>query len=162
LLRENARTFIGVVSDTHGVIRMEAIDQLRGCDLVIHCGDVGTPDVLDVLKALAPVLAVRGNVDRGGWAAVLPATRIVEIGSRRLYVLHDRAALDLDPAAAGFSAVLSGHSHKPAVERVGGVLFLNPGSAGPRRFKLPLTVAHLIVDADTGSCDARIVPLYPS
>src|SRR5262249_27455558 len=157
LPRKIARKCIGVLSDTHGLIRPEALNALRGCDLLIHCGDVGSPGVLDVLKELAPVLAVRGNIDAGRWAVELPATRNVEIASHRIYVLHDRMALDIDPAAAGFSAVLSGHSHKPRVETVEGVLFVNPGSAGPRRFNLPVTLAHLTVDAR--GCRAKIIPL---
>ena len=148
---------IGVISDTHGLVRPAAIELLRGSELIIHCGDIGDPAVLDALRALAPVRAVRGNNDRGGWAAKLPCSEIVEAGGQMLYVLHDVSELDLEPAAAGFVAVLSGHSHRPSVERRRGVLYLNPGSAGPRRFTLPIAVAKLTVSPRR--CDARIVEL---
>jgi putative phosphoesterase len=148
---------IGVISDTHGLVRPAAIDVLRGSELIIHCGDVGDPAVLDALRALAPVRAVRGNNDKGGWAAKLPCSEVVEAGGQMLYVLHDVSELDLEPAAAGFAAVLSGHSHRPSVERRRGVLYLNPGSAGPRRFSLPIAVAKLTVSPRR--CDARIVEL---
>ncbi len=125
------------------MLRPEAVRALAGSDLIIHAGDVGAPEILDALRAVAPVVAVRGNVDSGAWAAKLPATAVAEVGGTLIYVLHDLNELDLDPAAAGFRLVVSGHSHKPAsVERVG-VLFVNPGSAGRRRFKLPVTVARL-------------------
>jgi hypothetical protein len=136
---------VGVVADTHGWVRPEALDALGDSELIIHVGDVGHPDVLEALAALAPVVAVRGNVDRGAWAAELPQTEVVEVGDVLLYVIHDLQALDLDPAAAGFSAVISGHSHRPKIEERGGVLYLNPGSAGPRRFHLPTSIARLHV-----------------
>jgi putative phosphoesterase len=136
---------IGVISDTHGLMRREALQALRGSDLIIHAGDVGDPAVLDALRAIAPTAAVRGNVDTGAWAGSLPVTELVEIGEVLIHVLHDVAELDLDPAAAGFAAVIFGHSHQPLIERRGGVLFLNPGSAGPRRFKLPVAVARIEV-----------------
>jgi putative phosphoesterase len=123
------------------VLRPEAIEALRGCDLLIHAGDVGDPEILERLGALAPTFAVRGNIDTGAWAAGLPATEVVEVDGRSVHVLHDLSQLDLDPAAAGFAAVVSGHSHKPAVQSRNGVLYINPGSAGPRRFKLPVTIA---------------------
>jgi putative phosphoesterase len=148
---------VGVISDTHGLVRPAAIDALRGSDLIVHCGDVGDAAVLDALRALAPVRAVRGNNDKGRWAANLPCSDVVEAGGQMLYVLHDVADLDLEPAAAGFAAVLSGHSHRPSIERRRGVLYLNPGSAGPRRFSLPIAVAKLTVSARR--CDARIVEL---
>lgn len=138
---------IGVISDTHGLLRPEALTVLEGSDRIIHCGDIGRPEVIDGLRALAPVVAIRGNVDRQPWAEAFPDTAVVEANGRRLYVLHDLQALDFDPAAAGFDAVLAGHSHQPRVERRGGVLYLNPGSAGPRRFRLPVAVARLDVSA---------------
>ena len=136
---------VGVISDTHGLVRPAAIEALRGSALIVHCGDVGDAAVLDALRMLAPVRAVRGNNDTGRWAADLPCSEVVEAGGQMLYVLHDVADLDLEPAAAGFTAVLSGHSHRPSVERRRGVLYLNPGSAGPRRFTLPIAVAKLTV-----------------
>ena len=134
---------VGLISDTHGLLRPEALRALEGSDLIIHAGDVGKPEILDDLRALAPVVAVRGNVDRGEWASALPLTAAAEAGPAVIYVLHDVQQLDLDPAAAGFHVVVSGHSHKPSRTERGGVLYINPGSAGPRRFKLPLTVARL-------------------
>jgi len=140
-------TTIGVISDTHGLLRPEAVEALGRPDLLIHAGDLGDPAILGELRRLAPVHAVRGNVDRGAWAEALPLTEVVEVGSALLYVLHDLATLDLDPAAAGFAAVIYGHSHRPSRETRHGVLYLNPGSAGPRRFRLPITVARLTVSA---------------
>ncbi len=134
---------IGLISDTHGLMRKAALKALEGCELVIHAGDVGRPEILDELRAVAPVVAVRGNVDRGAWADKLPATAVVEAHSSLIYVLHDVHELDLDPAAAGFGVVVSGHSHKPGQLVRGGVTYVNPGSAGPRRFHLPITVARL-------------------
>jgi putative phosphoesterase len=134
---------IGLISDTHGLLRDEALRALAGSDLIIHAGDVGKPEILDALKALAPVVAVRGNIDRGAWASTLPATAVAEAGAAAIYVLHDVNELDLDPAASGFQVVVSGHSHQPARVERSGVLFVNPGSAGPRRFRLPVTVARL-------------------
>jgi putative phosphoesterase len=151
------RWVVGVISDTHGLLRPEAVERLRGSDLIVHCGDVGAPDVLDALRATAPVRAVRGNNDRGSWAAGLPTDDVIELGPHALYVIHDVAELALEPSAAGFSAVLSGHSHRPSIARRDGVLFLNPGSAGPRRFSLPIAVARLVVGSR--GCDARIVDL---
>jgi uncharacterized protein len=134
---------IGVISDTHGLMRPEALTALRGSDLIIHAGDVGAPDVLEALRAVAPTFAVRGNVDTASWAARLPMTARVAAGSLFFFVLHEISQLDLDPAAAGFAAVVFGHSHMPAIEWRNGVLFLNPGSAGPRRFRLPVAVARV-------------------
>jgi len=134
---------VGLISDTHGLLRPEALRALAGCDLIIHAGDVGTPEILDALRAVAPVVAVRGNVDKGAWATALPATAVADAGGTLIYVMHDLNDLDLDPAAAGFGVVVSGHSHKPARSERGGVLFVNPGSAGRRRFRLPVTVARL-------------------
>jgi uncharacterized protein len=139
-------TLVGVISDTHGLLRPEALAALRGSDLIIHAGDVGRPDVLDGLRGLAPLFVVRGNVDTQAWAAAWPATEAVRVGPHLLWVLHDISELDLD-AAAGTAAVIYGHSHRAAMETRGGVLYLNPGSAGPRRFRLPVTVARLRVSA---------------
>lgn len=148
---------IGVISDTHGLVRPEALRALAGADLIVHAGDVGGPEVLEALRAVAPVVAVRGNNDRGRWAAALSETEVVETDGRSLYVLHDLKELDLDPRAAGFDAVIAGHSHQPRIERRAGVLYLNPGSAGPRRFRLPIAVAWLAVEA--AGLDAEIVQL---
>lgn len=134
---------IGLISDTHGLLRDEAVQALKGSELIIHAGDVGKPEILDALKAVAPVVAVRGNIDTAAWALTLPTTAVAEAGSATIYVLHDVHQLDLDPAAAGFQIVVSGHSHKPSRTERGRVLYLNPGSAGPRRFQLPVTVARL-------------------
>ena len=137
---------IGVISDTHGLLRPEALDALQGADLILHAGDVGPREILDRLGEIAPTVAVRGNVDTAIWATALPIADVIEAGSLQLSMLHDRAALDLDPRAAGFAAVIFGHSHRPGAERRDGVLYLNPGSAGPRRFTLPVTVARLTVE----------------
>jgi uncharacterized protein len=136
---------VGVISDTHGLIRPQALDALRGAEVIIHGGDVGNAEILDRLRGIAPTFAVRGNVDKAGAAARLPATEIVEAGDLLFYVLHDIADLDLDPPTAGFAAVIFGHSHRPSIETRDGVLYLNPGSAGPRRFKLPVTLARVVV-----------------
>jgi len=140
-----AEHLLGVISDTHGLLRAEALTALAGCELIIHAGDIGTPDVLARLREVAPVVAVRGNNDREAWARTLPDTDVVQIDGLYLYVLHDVKELDLDPRAAGFCAVIAGHSHRPRVEEQDGVLFLNPGSAGPRRFTLPITLARVRV-----------------
>ena len=136
---------VGVISDTHGLLRPQALDALRGSDLIIHAGDVGQPDVLAPLRALAPLHVVRGNVDHGAWAAQLPPTAHVDAGGALFHVLHNIADLDFDPALAGLAAVVYGHSHQPSIETRNGVLFLNPGSAGPRRFSLPITLARVRV-----------------
>jgi putative phosphoesterase len=141
-LADHAAT-IGVISDTHGLLRPEAVAALQGSEVIIHAGDVGKPEILDQLRLIAPVVAVRGNIDTGAWASELPLTAVVEGRSARIYVLHDVHQLDLDPAAAGFQIVISGHSHQPDRSERSGVLYLNPGSAGPRRFRLPVTVARL-------------------
>jgi len=140
---KRTKTLIGVIADTHGLVRPGVIDAFGGVERILHAGDVGNPEVLHALRCVAPVTAVRGNVDRGMWAEGLPETEVVEIGPIRVYVLHDLHRLDLDPAGAGFRAVISGHSHRPSAEERKGVLFLNPGSAGPRRFHLPVSVAIL-------------------
>jgi len=136
---------IGVISDTHGLVRGEAVAALQGSDLILHAGDVGSSDVLEALAAIAPVLAVRGNVDRDDWADELPETRIVAVAGRQFHLRHDVAGLDIDPAAEGCDAVIFGHSHKPLIENRSGVLYLNPGSAGPRRFRLPVCLARIEV-----------------
>ena len=140
---------VGVISDTHGLLRPEAMAALRGSDLIIHAGDVGAPEIIEHLRAVAPTYVVRGNIDTAAWAAALPATELVEADGQLLFVLHDISDLDLDPAVAGFAAVVFGHSHQPLVETRNGVLFLNPGSAGPRRFKLPVAVARVRVAGGT-------------
>jgi uncharacterized protein len=139
---------IGVISDTHGLLRPEALTALEGVEIIIHAGDIGNVRLLRKLERLAPVAAVRGNTDRGDWAGVLPQTRVVEVGGVHLYVLHELFCLDLDPAAASLAAVIYGHSHHPHMERQNGVLFLNPGSAGPRRFTLPVTLARIKLQGD--------------
>jgi putative phosphoesterase len=136
---------VGVISDTHGLLRPQALQALRGSDLILHAGDVGSREVLDALRTIAPTTAIRGNVDTAIWATALPATDVVSVAGVEIYMLHDRAALDLDPRAAGFAAVVFGHTHRPGAEVRNGVLFLNPGSAGPRRFSLPVTVARLTI-----------------
>ncbi|MBV8810465.1 MAG: metallophosphoesterase family protein [Acidobacteriaceae bacterium] len=136
-------SIIGLISDTHGLLRQEAVSALEGSDLIIHAGDVGNAETLERLRAIAPVVAVRGNIDKSAWAASLPLTAIVEAHSALIYVLHDIQQLDLDSASAHFNIVVSGHSHKPGRTERSGVLYLNPGSAGPRRFHLPVTVARL-------------------
>jgi hypothetical protein len=141
-LKKNER-LVGVISDTHGLLRPEAIKALEGVSLIIHAGDVGPSVIIERLENIAPVVAVRGNTDREGSACRLPLTEVVEIGEVLLYVLHDLGRLDLAPSVSGFSAVISGHSHEPAIENRNNVLFLNPGSAGPRRFTLPVSVALL-------------------
>lgn len=136
---------LGVISDTHGLLRPHAVAALRGCDLIIHAGDVGNAEVIARLSDIAPTFAIRGNVDTGAWAARLPPNEIVEVGALLFYVLHDIAELDLDPPTAGFAAVVFGHSHQPSIETRDGVLYLNPGAAGPRRFKLPVSLARVAV-----------------
>ena len=134
---------IGVISDTHGLLRPEAEQRLAGVAHIIHAGDIGRPEVIDRLRRIAPVVAVRGNVDIGPWADNYPETETVKLGDHSIYVLHDVDDLRVDPAAGGISVVISGHSHRPLIETKGGVLYLNPGSAGPRRFNLPITLATL-------------------
>ena len=136
---------VGVISDTHGLLRPEALETLEGVDLIVHAGDVGSPQVVDALRKLAPVVAIRGNVDRGIWADAYSSTEIVEVDDQILYVLHDLDQLDLDPVTAGFRVVIHGHSHDPRVAEKQGVVYLNPGSAGPRRLRLPISMARLIV-----------------
>ena len=136
---------IGVISDTHGLLRPAAIEALQGVEHILHAGDVGDPAILEALRQVAPVTAIRGNIDVGGACGYLPATEVITLGSYAFYMLHDRHALDLDPVAAGFSAVISGHSHKPLIELRKGVLYMNPGSAGPRRFSLPISLGLMTI-----------------
>lgn len=137
--------FVGVISDTHGLLRPEALEALQGSQRIIHAGDVGAPEILEKLAIIAPVTAIRGNVDKGAWARKLPETEVFEIAGISIYVLHDVAKLDLRPEAAGFNVVVYGHSHVPKQETLRGVLYFNPGSAGPRRFKLPVTIGKLTI-----------------
>lgn len=137
---------IGVISDTHGLLRPEAIEALKGVDLVLHAGDVGSPRILEELRRIAPVVAVIGNTDTGGWTSDLPQREVVRAGAVQILVLHDLHEIDLHPAAADVRVIVSGHSHKPSVEEQNGVLYVNPGSAGPRRFKLPISVARLTIE----------------
>jgi len=151
---------IGVISDTHGLLRPEALEALRGSDQIIHAGDVGSPEILDKLSAIAPVTAVRGNIDKAPWCRKLPDTQVLELGGVSIYVLHDLAQLDLKPKAAGFAAVISGHSHIPKQETRDGVLYFNPGSAGARRFKLPVSLGRLTVE--DGSVRGELLTLPPA
>jgi len=143
-MNKAARKLIGVISDTHGLVRPQAIEALEGVDMILHAGDVGNQEVLDTLNEIAPVVAVRGNNDKGEWAESLPDWEVVEIGNVSIYMLHDVKEIDISPAGS-FQVVVSGHSHKPAIEERRGVLYVNPGSAGPRRFTLPVSMAHLRV-----------------
>src|ERR1700756_1511065 len=138
---------IGVISDTHGLLRPEAVELLRGSEHIIHAGDIGAPEIIPELRKIAPVTAIRGNVDTQAWAREFAATEVVELGGLHIYVIHDVNAIDLNPKAAGFAAVISGHSHQPKQEIKDGVLYFNPGSAGPRRFKLPITLGKLEISA---------------
>jgi putative phosphoesterase len=148
---------VGVISDTHGLVRPEALAALAGSDLILHAGDVGAPEVLEALRAIAPVTAVRGNNDHGAWAEKLAETEVIDAGGAQLFMIHDAKQLDLDPRASGFAAVVAGHSHQPRCELRDGVLFFNPGSAGPRRFKLPIAVGKLTIKK--GVVDGQIVTL---
>ncbi len=148
---------IGVISDTHGLLRPEALAALASADHILHAGDIGDVKILDALRQLAPVTAIRGNIDTQGPCTRFPATELVELAGHHFYLVHSIADLDISPAAAGISAVISGHSHKPSQETRGGVLYLNPGSAGPRRFKLPVTIAIITVTAE--GLEASILPI---
>jgi putative phosphoesterase len=150
-------TLIGVISDTHDLLRPEALAALAGSELILHAGDVCRPEVLEELERVAPVVAVRGNNDRGSWARALPLSRTLDVSGFRLHVIHDLKELAVDPKVEGYHAVLSGHSHQPRAQRRNGVLYLNPGSAGPRRFKLPVALARLSVGK--AGLRARIVEL---
>ena len=140
---------IGIISDTHGLVRPQALEALAGTDMILHAGDIGNQQVLDTLKDIAPVVAVRGNNDKGEWAKMLSDWEVVEVGKVSIYMLHDVKEIDISPSGAGFHVVVSGHSHRPSVEEHRGVLYINPGSAGPRRFKLPVSLAHLQVTIKT-------------
>lgn len=148
---------LGVISDTHGLLRAEAVEALRGVDRILHAGDVGKAEILDALAQTAPVTAVRGNIDNESWARALPDTEVVEIGGVSIYMLHDLSQLDLKPEAAGIDAVIYGHSHQPKMEMRKGILYFNPGSAGPRRFRLPVSVGKLHVE--NGKISAELVEL---
>jgi putative phosphoesterase len=150
---------IGVISDTHGLLRPEALKALRGSQHIIHAGDVGALEILEDLSAIAPLTAVRGNVDKGAWAIRLPETDVLEVGGISIYVLHDVTKLDLKPKAAGFAVVVSGHSHVPKQETRDGILYFNPGSAGPRRFKLPVSIGRLIVEDE--KIRGELINLHP-
>ena len=146
-----------MISDTHGLLRPEAVEALRGSDRILHAGDIGSSEVLEALAKIAPVTAVRGNVDTAPWARSLPETEVVEAGGASIYILHDRGQLDLKPEAAGFRVVVYGHSHQPKMDEKNGVLYFNPGSAGPRRFRLPVSVGRLTITA--GKAQAELVEL---
>jgi len=148
---------VGVISDTHGLLRPEAVELLRGSEHIIHAGDIGKLEIIPTLERIAPVTAIRGNIDTSAWARRYPETQIVELGGLHIYVIHDLNALDLKPEASGFAAVISGHTHQAKQEMRDGVLYFNPGSAGPRRFKLPVTLGRLdIVD---GSVVAKVLEI---
>jgi putative phosphoesterase len=151
------RITLGVISDTHGLLRPEAVEALRESDRILHAGDVGAPEILDALARIAPVTAIRGNVDTAPWARVLPETEVVEADSLLLYMLHNLGQLDLKPEAAGLRVVVYGHSHQPKIEEKNGVLYFNPGSAGPRRFNLPVSVGKLTVEG--GKVRAELMEL---
>jgi|SRR5579864_9177890 len=148
---------IGVISDTHGLLRPEALEALRGSEHIIHAGDIGAPEIVPRLEQIAPVSAIRGNIDNAPWARQFPETRVVTLAGMTIYVIHDVHSLDLDPKAAGFVALISGHSHRPNEEVSDGVLYFNPGSAGPKRFNLPISVGKL--DLTGGQLNATIVEL---
>ena len=148
---------LGVISDTHGLLRPEAVETLRGSNRILHAGDIGAPEILEALAKIAPVTVVRGNVDTASWARALPETEVVEAGGVLIYMLHDLGQLDLKPEAAGFRVIVFGHSHQPKIEEKNGVLYFNPGSAGPRRFSLPVSVGRLMIGA--GKVRAQLVEL---
>ncbi|AWK99434.1 metallophosphoesterase family protein [Stutzerimonas stutzeri] len=148
---------IGLISDTHGLLRPEAVAALQGCAQIIHAGDIGKPQVLDGLRAIAPLEAIRGNIDTADWAQVLPERLDLRIGGLTLHVLHDLKQLDINPLAAGVDVVIAGHSHKPKVERRDGVLYVNPGSAGPRRFSLPISLA--LLELNDGQAQVELISL---
>lgn len=139
---------VGVISDTHGLLRPEALEALRGSDHIVHAGDVGAPEIVDALTKISPLTVIRGNVDTEPWARRLPKTELVELGGVSIYVVHDRAQLDVRPEGTGIRVVIYGHSHEPKIEEKNGVLYFNPGSAGPRRFTLPVSLGKLVIEKD--------------
>ena len=139
------KKLIGIISDTHGLVRPQALEALKDVDMILHAGDIGSQDVLGTLNEIAPVVAMRGNNDKADWARSLPDWEVVEVGNVSIYMLHNVKEIDISPSGAGFQVVVSGHSHRPAVAEQRGVLYVNPGSAGPRRFTLPVSLAHLHV-----------------
>jgi putative phosphoesterase len=157
-IREGGNFLIGVLSDTHGLLRPEVLPLLQGSDHILHLGDVGAPEILGTLAKLAPVTAIRGNIDTHGPCARLPEIEVVTLDGCDFYLLHDVSRLDLEPVAAGFAAVLYGHSHKPEIRRHKGVLYMNPGSCGPKRFQLPITCGRITVH-ENGQLEAEILPL---
>jgi uncharacterized protein len=153
------RKYLGIISDTHGLLRPEVLPIFRNVELIIHAGDIGNPEILSELRAIAPVVPVRGNNDTGNWAKAIPETETVQVGRVQLFVLHNLKELDVNPASAGFHVVISGHSHRPSINWQHDVLFLNPGSAGPRRFKLPISVARIMVDGTDVSAELITIPV---
>jgi putative phosphoesterase len=156
----NEHATVGVISDTHGLLRPEALAALAGSDRIVHAGDVGDEAILDALRAIAPLTVVRGNVDVEPWARRLPHGDVLEVAGARIYVVHDLASLDIDASAAGVGVIVSGHSHRPGIVRRGGLMLVNPGSAGPRRFQLPVSIARLRIE--NGRVEASIVELVHS
>ncbi|HLZ66432.1 MAG TPA: metallophosphoesterase family protein [Aliidongia sp.] len=154
------RFTIGLISDTHGLLRPEALAALQASDAIIHAGDIGDPAILTELARVAPVTAVRGNIDRGAWATSIATTELVELGGAWIYVIHDIADFRLDPAAMGCRVVVAGHSHKPGVRELANVLYVNPGSAGPRRFSLPISLGRLVIEGDEISVE--LIELEPT
>ena len=158
----SGRLTVGLISDTHGLLRPDAVAALQGSDFIIHAGDVGDPDIIPVLSRIAPVTVVRGNIDSRSWAGSWPPTARLELGDIAIFVIHDAAGLDLDPAAAGFRVVVSGHSHRPGIRQLDDVLFVNPGSAGRRRFRLPVSLGRLVVADDRVTAElVELPPLAP-
>jgi putative phosphoesterase len=155
----NREQIVGLISDTHGLMRPEALDALEGVDLIVHAGDIGKPEVLKALKAVAPVVAIRGNNDTGAWAKPLPDTKRLKVADTKLYIIHNVKELACDPVGVGFQVIISGHSHKPSISTRDGVLFVNPGSAGPRRFKLPIAVGKLFIRRK--KVEAELIELQP-
>jgi len=155
--RDVDNTRIGLISDTHGLLRPEALTFLEGSDLIVHAGDICDPSILDALSRIAPVTAVRGNNDRGAWAERIRDSEVIQVGALYLYAIHDLCGIDIDPVAAGMQVVISGHSHRPCIETREGVLYVNPGSSGPRRFRLPISVGELRVSGNKAT--ARIVEI---
>jgi uncharacterized protein len=149
---------IGILSDTHGLLRPFVLDRLKGCDLILHAGDIGSPDILELLQRTAPVKAVRGNTDTGAALHELPSDIIVEIDKVFVYMMHDIASMDIDPAAAGISVVVSGHSHVPRIEQRNGIFYVNPGSAGPKRFRLPVSMARMTINGGKIDCSLITIP----